>query len=221
VRATLGVAPGWAVVGDADYHRDPITGHGMTDAFRDAELLAVAIGSALRSPRDESAALAGYARARNAAVRETFELTRDQPFPPLPRLIELQIQGDIDLRGILGLDPGVRNGFQGVRVTFHVQGRSRRRETRRAGSPVAEPVRGLRHPHQRRPGHHRRSVPLIMTNELADTVREASSVRSGRSTDDPTIGRCAGLGGAGWCSPPASLVVVRCSGTQMRRLRST
>jgi hypothetical protein len=113
VRATLGVAPGWAVVGDADYHRDPITGHGMTDAFRDAELLAVAIGSALRSPRDESAALAGYARARNAAVRETFELTRDQPFPPLPRLIELQIQGDIDLRGILGLDPGVRNGFQG------------------------------------------------------------------------------------------------------------
>jgi hypothetical protein len=164
VRATLGVAPGWAVVGDADYHRDPITGHGMTDAFRDAELLAVAIGSALRDPRNESAALAGYARARNAAVRETFELTRDQPFPPLPRLIELQIQGDIDLRGVLGLDPGVRNGFQGVRVTFHVQGRSRRRETRRAGSPVAEPVRGLRHPHQRRPGHHRRSVPLIMTN---------------------------------------------------------
>jgi uncharacterized OsmC-like protein len=32
------------------------------------------------------------------------------------------IEGDIDLRGILGLDPAVRNGFQGVRVTFHVKG---------------------------------------------------------------------------------------------------
>ena len=32
--------PGWALVGDAGYHRDPITGHGITDAFRDAELLA-------------------------------------------------------------------------------------------------------------------------------------------------------------------------------------
>ena len=39
--------PGWALVGDAGYHRDPITGHGITDAFRDAELLADAVHSAL------------------------------------------------------------------------------------------------------------------------------------------------------------------------------
>ena len=32
------------------------------------------------------------------------------------------IEGDIDLRGLLGLDPAVRNGFQGIRVTFHVKG---------------------------------------------------------------------------------------------------
>ena len=31
------------------------------------------------------------------------------------------IEGDIDLRGLLGLDPAVRNGFQGIRVTFHVR----------------------------------------------------------------------------------------------------
>jgi len=31
------------------------------------------------------------------------------------------IEGDIDLRGLLGLDPAVRNGFQGIRVTFHVK----------------------------------------------------------------------------------------------------
>src|SRR6266545_4869238 len=34
--------PGWALVGDAGYHRDPVTGHGLSDAYRDAELLAVA-----------------------------------------------------------------------------------------------------------------------------------------------------------------------------------
>jgi uncharacterized OsmC-like protein len=32
------------------------------------------------------------------------------------------IEGDIDLRGILGIDDGVRNGFEGIRVLFHVKG---------------------------------------------------------------------------------------------------
>ena len=41
--------PGWALVGDAGYFKDPITAHGITDALRDAELLArslVTTGSA-------------------------------------------------------------------------------------------------------------------------------------------------------------------------------
>jgi len=37
------VGPGWALVGDAGYFRDPITAHGISDALRDAELLARAI----------------------------------------------------------------------------------------------------------------------------------------------------------------------------------
>ena len=32
--------PGWALVGDAGHFKDPITAHGITDALRDAELLA-------------------------------------------------------------------------------------------------------------------------------------------------------------------------------------
>lgn len=32
------------------------------------------------------------------------------------------VEGDIDLNGILGLDPSVRNGFQAIRVTFDVKG---------------------------------------------------------------------------------------------------
>jgi uncharacterized OsmC-like protein len=32
------------------------------------------------------------------------------------------VEGDIDLNGILGLDPNVRNGFQQIRVSFSVKG---------------------------------------------------------------------------------------------------
>ena len=35
--------PGWALVGDAGYFKDPITTHGITDALRDAELLSDAV----------------------------------------------------------------------------------------------------------------------------------------------------------------------------------
>lgn len=36
---------GWALVGDAGYFKDPITAHGITDALRDAEILAETIGT--------------------------------------------------------------------------------------------------------------------------------------------------------------------------------
>ena len=52
--------PGWALVGDAGYHRDPITGHGMTDAFRDAELLADAADAVLRGACPRASAMARY-----------------------------------------------------------------------------------------------------------------------------------------------------------------
>jgi len=32
------------------------------------------------------------------------------------------VEGDIDLMGLLGLDPGVRNGFQQIRVSFRLRG---------------------------------------------------------------------------------------------------
>ncbi len=37
------------------------------------------------------------------------------------RSVQCTIQGDIDLRGFLGLDPTVRKGYQGIRVVFDVQ----------------------------------------------------------------------------------------------------
>ncbi len=83
--------PGWALVGDAGYHRDPITGHGITDAFRDAELLARAVHQKLSGERDETSALSGYAFARNKSIGEIFGLTKAlTAFPGVPRFVELQ-----------------------------------------------------------------------------------------------------------------------------------
>ncbi len=56
LRAATG--PGWALVGDAGWFKDPITAHGITDALRDAELLARVV---LDGPR----ALPDYERIRD------------------------------------------------------------------------------------------------------------------------------------------------------------
>jgi len=83
--------PGWALVGDAGYHRDPITGHGMTDALRDAELLADSAHRALSGLEDEAAAWAAYQSERDAASDEIFALTRAiGAFPHPEALLELQ-----------------------------------------------------------------------------------------------------------------------------------
>ena len=90
---------GWALVGDAGYHRDAITGHGISDAFRDAELLAVALDRALMCPGDELDALRAYHSERDRMLREVFELTCElSTMPPKPRFVELQKQlaGAID-----------------------------------------------------------------------------------------------------------------------------
>ena len=80
--------PGWALVGDAGYHRDPITGHGITDAFRDAELLTRTIDDHLRGDATD---LSGYETARDAASRETFDLTCAMSrYPGVDEFIALQ-----------------------------------------------------------------------------------------------------------------------------------
>lgn len=61
--------PGWALVGDAGYFKDPFTAHGITDALRDAEILAdaVAVGS--------GEALASYQATRDRLSAGLFSIT--------------------------------------------------------------------------------------------------------------------------------------------------
>jgi flavin-dependent dehydrogenase len=78
--------PGWALVGDAGYHQDPILAQGILDAFRDADLLADAIDQGLAGHEPLDAALAGYERRRDEDGMPVFERTlgetRLDPFPP-------------------------------------------------------------------------------------------------------------------------------------------
>ena len=85
--------PGWALVGDAGLHRDAITGHGISDAFRDVELLAAALDEALRDPARETRVLAAYGSTRDRMARPVFDLTCElAAFPGRERFVELQRQ---------------------------------------------------------------------------------------------------------------------------------
>ncbi len=61
--------PGWALIGDAGYFKDPLTAHGITDALRDAQLLAQAV------LRGGECAMSAYQEERDALSLPLFELT--------------------------------------------------------------------------------------------------------------------------------------------------
>jgi flavin-dependent dehydrogenase len=67
--------PGWALVGDAGYMKDPTTGFGIADAFRDAALLAHALDDALSGRRPAEVALAEYQSKRDAIAGPIYEMT--------------------------------------------------------------------------------------------------------------------------------------------------
>lgn len=67
--------PGWALVGDAAYFKDPITAHGLSDAMRDAEILTRAIEIALTDPDRETEALQDYESTRDELSHDLFEAT--------------------------------------------------------------------------------------------------------------------------------------------------
>lgn len=68
--------PGWALVGDAGYFKDPISAHGITDALRDAELLARAVIEGWDGDdRGLDRALAGYQQLRDELSKDLFTVT--------------------------------------------------------------------------------------------------------------------------------------------------
>ncbi|MFL6129545.1 MAG: NAD(P)/FAD-dependent oxidoreductase [Mycobacteriales bacterium] len=90
--------PGWALVGDAGYHKDPVTALGMADAFRDSELLAAALDQTLCGQRAAEDALGDYERRRNEEAKPmydyTLDLARYQPLPPERAMLLRSLQDD-------------------------------------------------------------------------------------------------------------------------------
>ena len=66
--------PGWALVGDAGYWKDPVSTHGISDALRDAELLARAVAGS-DGPGERLRALADYQATRDRISRTLFDVT--------------------------------------------------------------------------------------------------------------------------------------------------
>ncbi len=89
---------GWALVGDAGCHKDPYRALGVCDAFRDAELLADALGDAMSGRSPKADALARYERLRNEATlpdyRQNIERAKLQPAPDEFLALRARLRGD-------------------------------------------------------------------------------------------------------------------------------
>jgi flavin-dependent dehydrogenase len=83
VRSPYG--PGWALVGDASCTKDPITAQGMSNAFADAHLCAVALDGILRGEKADDQAMGPWLADREARMPHyefTAELASLEPPPP-------------------------------------------------------------------------------------------------------------------------------------------
>ncbi len=69
---------GWALVGDAGYHKHPLSAQGISDAFRDADLLCDALDEGFSGGSDMADALEQYERLRDAAVTPIYQSTCDR-----------------------------------------------------------------------------------------------------------------------------------------------
>jgi 2-polyprenyl-6-methoxyphenol hydroxylase-like FAD-dependent oxidoreductase len=83
--------PGWALVGDAGYAKDPLTAQGISDAFIDAELLTDAVDAGFRERLPLDQALAGYQSRRDQRAKPMYDFTcqlatLEPPPPPMRQL---------------------------------------------------------------------------------------------------------------------------------------
>ena len=83
--------PGWALVGDAGYLKDPITAQGINDAFRDSELCTIALDQAFAGSLPFDEAMGDYQRARDEQVLPMYEFTCQLATlePPPPQMQQL------------------------------------------------------------------------------------------------------------------------------------
>ena len=99
---------GWALVGDAGYHKDPILAQGISDAFCCAQWLADAVHAGFSASRPLTEALAAYQRVRDEHLTPMYEFNCGHASlqPPPPEILALF--------GALRYDPVARTRFFGT-----------------------------------------------------------------------------------------------------------
>jgi 2-polyprenyl-6-methoxyphenol hydroxylase-like FAD-dependent oxidoreductase len=102
VRQAFG--PGWALVEDASHFKDPVSAHGITDAFIGAELLSDALVAILAEGAEPDEMLGAYGRQRD-------ELTA-MLMPPVADLARLDLSPADAERAFRRLNPALRAEFE-------------------------------------------------------------------------------------------------------------
>ena len=83
--------PGWVLVGDSGYHKNPITAMGINDAFRDAELVAEGLHAAFEGERSFDDGMRAYQEMRDTVAMPVYEFTCEfaNVAPPPPEMQQL------------------------------------------------------------------------------------------------------------------------------------
>jgi len=114
---------GWALVGDAGYFKDPVSSHGITDAFIGAELLARALDETLLGDADEREALTHFQTQRDAMAAAMM--------PPLARVAGFDLPLPQVKEAFRDMSLAMRDEWQLIVSTFD------RRPDRRASTSAA------------------------------------------------------------------------------------
>ena len=104
--------PGWALVGDAGYFKDPVSAHGITDAFIGAELLADALGSAFVCGSDLADALTHFQEQRDRMAAEMM--------PPVVAVASFAGDMSAVKDGFRAMSTAMRNEWQLIESSFGV-----------------------------------------------------------------------------------------------------
>ncbi|MBV8120744.1 MAG: NAD(P)/FAD-dependent oxidoreductase [Alphaproteobacteria bacterium] len=103
---------GWALVGDAGYHKDPIIAQGISDAFRSAEWLAQAVHAGLSGAEPMIEALAKYQRVRDEHLTPMYDLScslagLEPPSPEMQALYEALRTNEVERNRFFGTLGGI------------------------------------------------------------------------------------------------------------------
>ncbi len=102
---------GWALVGDAGYHKDPVGAQGITNSFQSAELLTEALDQAFSGRMQMEHALALYEQKRNQKMLPLYEYnselaTLDPPPPEMQQLLTALRWNQVETNRFFGVLAG-------------------------------------------------------------------------------------------------------------------